>query len=211
MTHCQCFFFLQVGQSQVARKFMIRPCEYSICQILRTRSTPTHMNCHVLCECYAMFCDLMHLSMVCPRMGGRATHGKFYIFSFQMSISPPLGLHFESNSHLWGELKGTHNSLYCSTERLQRKIITWGQNNGTHKLCVFPQVQKTYSGWIFSVAGNLTDMLSAILPRVPSNCFTQCLQQCKMRNTIPNKTCHHQEGLMVSKGWCFVPVVQNFI
>ena len=35
---------------------MIRPCEYSICQILRTRSTPTHMNCHVLCECYAMFC-----------------------------------------------------------------------------------------------------------------------------------------------------------
>ena len=62
------------------------------------------------------------------------------IFSFQMSISPPLGLHFESNSHLWGELKGTHNSLYCSTERLQREIITWWQNNGTHKLCVLPQV-----------------------------------------------------------------------
>ena len=50
----------------------------------------------------------MHLSMVCPRMGmgegGGATHGKFDIFSFQMSISPPLGLHFGSNSHPWGKL-----------------------------------------------------------------------------------------------------------
>ena len=65
----------------------------------------------------------MHLSMVCPRMGvgggggKRATHGKFDMFSFQMSISPPLGLHFETNSHPWGELIGTHNSRYCSTER----------------------------------------------------------------------------------------------
>ena len=73
------------------------------------------------------------LSMVCPRIGeggGLGTHGKFDIFSFQMSISPPLGLHFESNSHPWGKVIGTHNSLYCSTERLQREIITWWQNKG---------------------------------------------------------------------------------
>ena len=83
----------------------------------------------------------MHLSMVCPWMVGQgSTLGKFDIFSFQMSISPPLGLHFESNSHSWGKLIGTHNSLYCSTECLQREIITWCQDNGAHKLYVFPQV-----------------------------------------------------------------------
>ena len=43
----------------------------------------------------------------------------FDIFNYQMLISPPLGLHFESNSHPWGKLIGTHNSLYCITERLQ--------------------------------------------------------------------------------------------
>ena len=41
-------------------------------------------------------------------------------------------------------------SLYCGTECLQRVIIIWWQNNGTHKLCAFPQVKKTYSSWIFS-------------------------------------------------------------
>ena len=61
------------------------------------------------------------------------------------------------------------------------------------------------------MAGNLTDMLSAIIPKVPLNCFTQCLQQRKMCSAIPTKACHHQEGLMMSKGWYFVPVVQNFI
>ena len=77
----------------------------------------------------------MHLSVVCPRMGvvgggGGATHGKFDIFSFEIS-----------NSHDWGELIGTHNSLYCSTELLQRVIITWWQkNNGTHKRCAYPLV-----------------------------------------------------------------------
>ena len=55
---------------------------------------------------------------------GCLTHEKFDIFSFQLSISPPLGLHFESNSHPWGELIGTHNSLYCSAECPQR-VITW--------------------------------------------------------------------------------------
>ena len=49
--------------------------------------------------------------------------GKFNISSFQMSISPSLGLRFESNSHPWGKLVGTHNSLYRITERLQRVII----------------------------------------------------------------------------------------
>ena len=35
--------------------------------------------------------------------------------------------------------------------------------------------------------------------KVPLNCFTQCLQQCKMCNAITNMTRDHQEGLM-SKG-----------
>ena len=78
--------------------------------------------------------------MVCLRMGGGGgANGKFDIFSFQMSVSPPLGLHFESNSHPCSKLIGTHNNLYCSTERLQTEIITWWQNNGIHKLWVFPQ------------------------------------------------------------------------
>ena len=83
-------------------------------------------NNEALTDCVLLCCKaLMHLSMVCPRMGrGRATHGKFDIFSFQLSISPPLGLHFESNSHPWCELIGTHNILYCSTECPQR-VITW--------------------------------------------------------------------------------------
>ena len=60
--------------------------------------------------------------MACPRMGGAGggKYGKFGIFRFQMSISLPLGLHFESNSHPWDELIGTHNGLYYSTKRLQR-------------------------------------------------------------------------------------------
>ena len=37
-----------------------------------------------------------------PGWGGRATHGKFDISGFQMSISPPLGLPCKSNSHPWG-------------------------------------------------------------------------------------------------------------
>ena len=42
----------------------------------------------------------MHLSIVCPWMGGRgATHGKLGIFRFSMSIFPPLDLHFKSNSY----------------------------------------------------------------------------------------------------------------
>ena len=53
------------------------------------------------------------------------------------------------------------------------------------------------------MAGNLTDMLSAIIPKVPLNCFTQCLQQRKMCSAIPTKACHHQEGLMMSTGLVF--------
>ena len=81
------------------------------------------------------------LSMVCLRMGGGGggAKGKFDFFIFKMSVSPPLGLHFESNSHPCSKLIGTHNNLYCSTERLQTEIITWWQNNGIHKLWVFPQ------------------------------------------------------------------------
>ena len=56
--------------------------------------------------------------------GGGVNHEKFDIFSFQLSISSLLGLNFESNSHPWGELISTHNSLYCSNECPQR-VITW--------------------------------------------------------------------------------------
>ena len=67
-------------------------------------------------ELYRPVSYIMHLSVVCPRMGagaggGGSTHGKFAISGFQMSISPPLGLHFESNSHPWGELVVTHDGL----------------------------------------------------------------------------------------------------
>ena len=51
----------------------------------------------------------MHLSMICPRIGGgrgggvaQRTQGKFNIFRFSNVISPPLGLHYKSNSHSWG-------------------------------------------------------------------------------------------------------------
>ena len=70
--------------------------------------------------------------------GGRggSTHGKFAISGFQMSISPPLGLHFESNSHPWGELVVTHDGLSCSTERLQRGY--------EQTLCISPSVEDIF-------------------------------------------------------------------
>ena len=52
--------------------------------------------------------SLMHLSMVCPRMGGGGgvgvgqPRGNLTFSGFQMSISPPLGHHYNSNSHPWG-------------------------------------------------------------------------------------------------------------
>ena len=39
-----------------------------------------------------------------PLIGG-AADGKLPFSGFQMSISPPLDLHYESNSHCWGELE----------------------------------------------------------------------------------------------------------
>ena len=54
----------------------------------------------------------------------------------QMSITPPLGLHFESHFHPWGELIGTHNSLYCvndiwnkSYNRLWTAEMKWKWRN----------------------------------------------------------------------------------
>ena len=43
---------------------------------------------------------LMHLSMVCPKMGvggGWATPGEFDFFEMKISNSPPLGAHKRSN------------------------------------------------------------------------------------------------------------------
>ena len=129
---------------------------------------------------YKIFPILMHLSMVCPRIGwGGGGEGK-------------LGHHLESNSHPWGELIGTHNSLYYNTERLQRVFFFWWQSNGTQKLCAFPQVWKTYSSWVFSVAGNLTHILySRIIFDFFHTVFTAMQNvQCQ------NMTCYHdQEGL----------------
>ena len=111
--------------------------------------------------------------------GQRATHGKFDISSFQMSISPSLGLHFESNSHPWGKLVDTHNSLYRITERLQRVII------GDRKIMVptnfvnFPKCKRRQFQLDIQRCWQLTH---AILPKVPLNCFKQCLRQCKMCN-----------------------------
>ena len=141
---------------------------------------------------------------------GEATHGKFGIASFQMSISPPFGLHFGSNSHPWGGTNGhSQHRLYCSTELLQRVIITWRQNNGTHKLCAFPQVWKTYSCWIFSVAGNLTQMLySRKYLWIVSHSVYINAKCAVLEHDMPSS--RRPEGLM-AKGWCFVSVVQNFI
>ena len=54
------------------------------------------------------------------REGRRATNEKFDIFSFQMSISPPLGLHFESNSHPWGKLIGTVTTVFIAALSISR-------------------------------------------------------------------------------------------
>ena len=150
MTHCQWFFF--TGRIKSSCKKIYDKTLWV--QYMSNSSYTFYADTHELSRFMRVLCNdmfvqwwhlIMHLSIVCPRMGRgggrlRATHEKFDIFSFQMSIFPPLGLHFESNSHLWGKLIGTHNSLYCSTERLQKEIVTWWQNNGTHELCVFPQV-----------------------------------------------------------------------
>ena len=121
-------FFLQVG-GQVARKFMIRLCEYSICQILRTRSTPTHMNCHVLCECYSVFCLYSGDIWCNAPINGLPQDGKvggnpreIWHFQFSKVNFPTPGSPFWVKFPSLGRMIGTHNSLYCSTERLQRKI-----------------------------------------------------------------------------------------
>ena len=56
--------------------------------------------------------------------GGGATHGKFDIFTFSMSIFPPLGLHFMSNSHPWGPqtLHSTLNQMIST----YKKFIQYG-------------------------------------------------------------------------------------
>ena len=138
--------------------------------------------------------------------GQRATHGKFDISSFQISISPSLGLHFESNSHPWGKLVGTHNSLYRITERLQRVII------GDRKIMVptnfvnFPKCKRRQFQldiqrcWQFNKCYTPESTFELF-----QTVFT-AMQNVQYQSMI----CQHQEGLM-SKGWCFVPVAQHFI
>ena len=71
--------------------------------------------------------EFMHLSMVCPGMGGgggRATHGKCHIFRFSMSMFPPLDLHLMSNCHTWGPetLHSTLNEMIGT----YKKCIQYG-------------------------------------------------------------------------------------
>ena len=164
----------------------------------------------------------MELSMVCPRgeEGGGASHGKFDIFSFQMSICPPLGLHFESNSHPWGELTGSHDSLYCSTACLQRVFFSWWQNNGTIIITIITRIfiqdnlsvlikrtviKRVSTNFVLfhkcrrHILARYFAWLNthAMLQKVPLNCFTQCLQQCKMCNA---RTWH----AVVKKGLCLM-------
>ena len=70
------------------------------------------------------------------RFGGVQPTGNLTFSGCQMSITPPLGLHFESHFHPWGELIGTHNSLYCvndiwnkSYNRLWTAEMKWKWRN----------------------------------------------------------------------------------
>ena len=71
-----------------------------------------------------------YLSMVCPGMEGGGwgvqPTGNLTFSGCQMSITPPLGLHFESHFHPWGELIGTHNSLYCVNDIWNKSYMNCG-------------------------------------------------------------------------------------
>ena len=68
--------------------------------------------------------------------------GNLTFSGFQMSISPPLDLHYKSDSHPWGpqtlhsnfkELIGTHNTLFqhsASPQSKGRYVFSWGEGRG---------------------------------------------------------------------------------
>ena len=84
--------------------------------------------------------------MVCPRIeggGGVQPTGNVTFSGFQMSISPPLGLHYKSDSHPWGpqtlhtcsnfkKLIGTHSTLFQHSASPQSNCL---ETSGPHQLC----------------------------------------------------------------------------
>ena len=64
-------------------------------------------------------------------MGWWATHGKFDIFRFQMSISPPLSFHYESNLCPFCELR--NRSLFVAGGGGGEPIDFFGGNHTVFK------------------------------------------------------------------------------
>ena len=70
---------------------------------------------------------IMHLSINgLLRMDGGGWGGSNLQEIWHLSITPPLGLHFESHFHPWGELIGTHNSLYCVNDIWNKSYMNCG-------------------------------------------------------------------------------------
>ena len=70
---------------------------------------------------------IMHLSINgLLRMDGSGWGGSNLQEIWHLSITPPLGLHFESHFHPWGELIGTHNSLYCVNDIWNKSYMNCG-------------------------------------------------------------------------------------
>ena len=122
--------------------------------------------------------------------GGQPT-GNLTFSGFQISISPPLDLHYESNSH--------HPSPPPHEDRIPCNLISMNYGHSQHFIAALSISREWLLGdkiingsYLFSMVGNLTHIL--YLPKIPANCFTYHLQQQKMCKSA--RICHHQEGLM---------------
>ena len=86
--------------------------------------------------------DTMHLSMVCPRMGGSGNRkGNLTFSGFEMSISPPLGL-IVSKIPTPDLALSTFNEMICTYRKfnaalLQRVIVLLGKWSPP-SWCIFP-------------------------------------------------------------------------
>ena len=70
---------------------------------------------------------IMHLSINgLPQDGGGRLGGSNLQEIWHLSITPPLGLHFESHFHPWGELIGNQNSLYCVNDIWNKSYMNCG-------------------------------------------------------------------------------------
>ena len=145
---------------------------------------------------------LMHLSMVCPRMGG-ATHRKFDIFRFSNvnfhTLGSPFWVKFPPLGRTNIDTHNTQLSISGVYFFLGDEIMVPTISNFVH----FPKCRRhNYFSWIFSVAGNLTHILysqSKYLWIFSHSIYSNV--QCQ------NMTCHHQEELWPIKGLVFVTTV----